>query len=81
MKKEYDLKKLKKRPGKTPVDPDSSHIKVELTLDARDFAMLKTEAVELGIPFMTLISSIFHQYSRGDLIPKKTVEMLKKLRA
>jgi hypothetical protein len=29
----------------------------------------------------TLSASFLHQYSRGDLIPKKTVEMLKKLSA
>ena len=81
MKKEYDLKNLKKRPGKAKVDPDASKLPISLRLDGSVIAFFKSEAERLGMPYQTLISSILHQYSTGELIEKKTVDLLKGLRA
>ncbi len=32
--------------------------------------MLKTTAVELGMPYQTLVSSVLHQYVTGRLVQK-----------
>lgn len=81
MKKEYDLKKLKKRPGKPKVDKDATKIPVSLRLDGIVLAQIKTEAERLGIPYQTLISSILHRYVNADLVDLKSLnidELIKK---
>ncbi len=70
MKKEYDLKKLRKRPGKVKVDPEAVKTPVSIRLDGSVLAALKTEADRLGIPYQTLIGSILHRFSTGELIDK-----------
>ncbi len=81
MKKQYDLKKLKKRPGKVKVDESAAKVPISLRLDGSDLASLKEEAERMGIPYQTLLSSILHQYITGQLVPRQTIEMLKKLKA
>ena len=81
MKKEYNLKKLKKRPAKIKVDATATKVPISLRLDALVLADLRVEADRLGIPYQTLISSILHRYSNGDLIDLKSVnidELIKK---
>jgi predicted DNA binding CopG/RHH family protein len=80
MKKEYDLKKLKKRPGTLKVDPEAAKIATSLRLDGAVVAELKTEAERVGIPYQTLISSILHRYVTGELVDKKTMEVAKQLK-
>jgi len=77
MKKEYDLKNLKKRSGKVRVDKSAAKIPVGLRLDGSDLALLKSEAERRGIPYQTLLGSILHQYLHEELIERKTVEVLK----
>ena len=79
MKKEFDLKKLKPRPGKPKVDKDAAKVPISLRLDGGVLAALKTEAERLGIPYQTHIGSVLHQYANGELIEKKTVDLLKRL--
>jgi predicted DNA binding CopG/RHH family protein len=79
MKKEYDLKTLKKRPEKERRDKSAAKIPVGLRLDGSDLALLKSEARRRGIPYQTLVGSILHQYLNDELIERKTVEVLKKL--
>jgi predicted DNA binding CopG/RHH family protein len=79
MRKQYNLKKLKKRPGKVKVDPDAVKIPISLRLDAGLLLMLKTESERRGLPYQTFISSILHQFMRGELIERSTVELLKKV--
>lgn len=81
MKKEYDLKKLKRRPGKVKVDPEAAKTPISIRLDGGVLASLKSEAESFGIPYQTFIGSILHQFANGELIQKKTVELLKKLKA
>lgn len=78
MKKEYDFSKMKKRPGKVLVVPDAGKIPVSLRLDYRIIIKLKDEAERMGLPYQTLINSILHMYSEGQLVDKKTVEMIMK---
>ncbi|MEC7276471.1 MAG: CopG family antitoxin [Bdellovibrionota bacterium] len=81
MKKEYDLKKLKKREGKTKVDKNAAKVPISLRLDGSVLADLKSEAEKLGLPYQTFISSILFQYTNGELISKKMVDILKELQA
>ena len=79
MKKEYDLKKLKRRPGKPKVDKEAAKVPISLRLDGSILAALKSEAKHLGIPYQTHIGSVLRQYANGDLIQKKAVDLLKQL--
>ncbi len=80
MKKEYDLKKLKKR-SKVKVDKSAGKIPINIRIDGSILLALKDEAQRLGLPYQTLISSVLHQYVSGELIDKKTVELLKDINA
>lgn len=79
LKKEYDLKKMKKRPGKVKVDPNASKVPVSMRFDGVLLANIRTAAHKKGLPYQTYISSILHQYINGELVDVKTVELLKKL--
>jgi predicted DNA binding CopG/RHH family protein len=81
MKKEYDLKKLKKRPGRVRVDKEAKKVAVSLRLDGADLAALKAEAERRGVPYQTFLGSILHQYLHGDLIEKRIVAILKEIKA
>ncbi len=80
MKKQYDLKKLKKRLGKVKVDQSSAKIPISLRLDGSDLGAIKEEAERLGIPYQTLLSSILHQYITGQFVARRTIEILKELK-
>ncbi|MFA6238114.1 MAG: CopG family antitoxin [Bacteriovorax sp.] len=77
MKKNYNLKELKKRPGKVKVDPEATRIMISLKLDANNLADLKSEAERLGMPYQTLINSILHRYVSGELVDKRDLRILK----
>lgn len=77
MKKSYDLKELKKRPGKVKVDPEASRVMISLKIDANNLAEIKNEAERLGMPYQTLINSILHRYAIGELVDKRDLRILK----
>ncbi len=79
MKKEYDLRKLKPRPGKVKVDKDAAKVPISIRIDGGVLADLKTEADRLGIPYQTHVGSVLHQYVNGELIQRKTIDLLKKV--
>jgi predicted DNA binding CopG/RHH family protein len=64
MKREYDLKKLKKRPGKSKVDGRATKTPISIRLDAGVLVALRTEALRLGIPYQTFMSSVLYRYTR-----------------
>lgn len=43
---------------------------ITLSLSTLDLESLQTKAIEDGIPFQTLISSILHKYVTGKLVEK-----------
>ena len=73
MKKEYNFKKLKKRPGPLKVDPRATKVPISLRIDASVLADMRTEAKRLGLPYQTLIGSILHRYTQGDLVDRKSI--------
>jgi len=77
MKDEYDLKNMKRRPGKVKVDPEANKMPISLRLDTSDISLLRDEADRLGIPYQTLISSILHRFVTGELIDRKEVSLKK----
>lgn len=80
MKKEYDLKKLKKRPGTAKVDKEAAKTPISIRLDGSELAELRTEAERLGIPYQTLISSILHRYISGELVDRSAPDLKKLLK-
>jgi predicted DNA binding CopG/RHH family protein len=44
--------------------------RINIRLSAYDLDALKTNAIELGLPYQTLVSSILHQYAAGRLVKK-----------
>ncbi len=81
MKDEYDLSKLKKREKISKSDKNAAKVPISLRLDGSILAELRDEAERLGLPYQTFISSILFQYAHGELVSKKTVEILKGFRA
>lgn len=75
MKKEYDLKKLKKRPSKVIVDKEAAKIPISIRLDGSILASLRTEAERLGIPYQTFIGSILHRFANGELCDPKSIDI------
>jgi predicted DNA binding CopG/RHH family protein len=75
MKKEYDLNKLKKRPGKVKTDPEASKIAISIRLDGSVLSDLRSEAERLGIPYQTFIGSILHRYVCGELLDRKEINL------
>ena len=77
MKKEYSLRKLKRRPKKIQSDLAALKVPISLRIDSSVLADLKTEAHRLGTPYQTLIGSILHRYMNGELINRKSTKILK----
>ncbi|MCB0370017.1 MAG: hypothetical protein KDD45_11485 [Bdellovibrionales bacterium] len=80
MKKEYDLKKLKKRPGPVKVLPETAKIPISIRIDGGELAEIRTEAERLGLPYQTLISSILHRYVAGELVDRSSPDLKKLLK-
>jgi len=79
MKKEYDLKKLKKRPGPAKVIPEAAKTAISIRIDGGELAEIRTEAKRLGIPYQTLIGSILHRYVSGELVDRNSPDLRKLL--
>jgi len=79
MKKEYDLRKLKKRPGKPKSSVEAAKVPISIRLDGGELAELREEAERLGIPYQTLIGSILHRYVAGELVDRNAPDLRKLL--
>jgi predicted DNA binding CopG/RHH family protein len=44
--------------------------RINLRLSQKDYHQIQIRAIEEGIPYQTLISSIVHKYLNGSLAPK-----------
>jgi len=81
MKKEYDLRKLKKRRGEVKVDPSAAKTAISIRVDGSVLASLKDEALRLGIPYQTFIGSLLYRYVSGELLDKRMIELAKQLKS
>ena len=69
MKKEYDLAKMKRRPGPVKVATRGMiKTSISLRMDPELMIKLREESVRVGIPYQTLIGSILHRYVTGQLV-------------
>jgi predicted DNA binding CopG/RHH family protein len=44
--------------------------RINIRLSSHDLEALKANAVEMGLPYQTLVSSVLHQYATGRLLQK-----------
>jgi predicted DNA binding CopG/RHH family protein len=44
--------------------------RINLRLSQKDYHQIQIKAIEEGIPYQTLVSSIVHKYLNGSLAPK-----------
>ena len=51
-----------------------------IRLDGSVLAALKTEAERLGIPYQTYIGSVLFRFAQGELIDRKTIDLLKQMK-
>ena len=67
------VKNFKKEKEKAELAARNTLIKdkrINLRLTQKDYHQIQVKAIEEGIPYQTLISSIIHKYLNGSLIPK-----------
>ena len=48
--------------------------RVNIRLSANDLDAIQKRAIEEGIPYQTLISSLVHKYASGELIERRTAK-------
>lgn len=68
-----EWKPIKKKDRKIFVDAAKESIskskRINIRLTPKDYHDIQVKAVEEGIPYQTLISSIIHKYNKGELKP------------
>ena len=63
----FALKDSLKSASTNTIEKLSKRKSISIRLLEDDIERLKAKAMNLGMPYQTLISSIIHQYSQGDL--------------
>jgi len=66
-----DLKQQKKVAVEAARNTLKKDKRINLRLSQKDYHQIQIKAVEEGIPYQTLISSIIHKYLNGSLPPKQ----------
>ncbi len=62
-----EFKSLLQEASKNTIEKLSKKKSISIRLLEDDIQRLKAQAINLGMPYQTLISSIIHQYSHGQL--------------
>ncbi len=76
-----NLEEEKKRFKKYASNTLKKDKRVNIRISERDLKELQKKAVEEGIPYQTLISSLLHKYVNGRLIDVKLIEQIRKARS
>jgi predicted DNA binding CopG/RHH family protein len=66
-----DLKQQKKTAVEAARNTLRKDKRINLRLSQKDYHQIQIKAIEEGIPYQTLISSIIHKYLNGSLAPKQ----------
>jgi predicted DNA binding CopG/RHH family protein len=66
-----DLPSMKERLMKAASETALKDYRINVRISKRDVEALKTKALEEGIPYQTLVTSILHKYVTGRIIEKK----------
>jgi predicted DNA binding CopG/RHH family protein len=51
--------------------------RVNIRISQKDLESIQRKAIEEGIPYQTLISSLIHKFVSGNLIDKKNIQIRK----
>ena len=65
-----DLTSMKERLMKAASETALKDYRINVRISKRDVEALKTKALEEGIPYQTLVTSILHKYVTGRIIEK-----------
>jgi predicted DNA binding CopG/RHH family protein len=63
-----DLASMKERLMKAASETALKDYRINVRISKRDVEALKTKALEEGIPYQTLVTSILHKYVTGRII-------------
>ena len=65
-----NLSALKERLQKAATETALKDHRINVRISKRDVEALKTRALEEGIPYQTLVTSILHKYVTGKMVEK-----------
>jgi len=65
-----DLEQQKQKAMEAARNTLNKNRRINLRLSEKDYRQIQIKAVEEGMPYQTLISSIVHKYLNGSLSPK-----------
>jgi len=65
-----DLEQQKQKAMEAARNTLKKNKRINLRLSEKDYRQIQIKAVEEGMPYQTLISSIVHKYLNGSLSPK-----------
>ena len=66
-----NLASMKERLLRAAEETALKDYRINVRISKRDVEALKTKALEEGIPYQTLVTSILHKYVTGRIIEKK----------
>ena len=66
-----DFSSMKEKLMKAASETALKDYRINVRISKRDVEALKTRALEEGIPYQTLVTSILHKYVTGRIIEKK----------
>ena len=72
-----NLEKEKERYKKIASNTLRKDKRINIRISERDLKELQKKALEEGIPYQTLVSSLLHKYINGRLIDANIIEQLK----
>ena len=50
--------------------------KINIRLTAFDYNMIKSKAIDEGLPYQSLISSLIHKYVKNELVERNQIKIL-----
>ncbi|MGX9725849.1 MAG: antitoxin [Candidatus Electronema sp. VV] len=66
-----DLNSFKKRLMQAAAETAAKDYQINVSVSKRDAEALKTKALEEGIPYQALVTSILHKYVTGRIIERR----------
>jgi len=66
-----NLKEMRDRLVRAATETALKDHRINVRISKRDVEALKTKALEDGIPYQTLVTSILHKYVTGRMVEKK----------
>lgn len=66
-----DLERMKERLVSAASETALKDYRINVRISKRDVEALKTKALEEGIPYQTLVTSILHKYVTGRIVEKQ----------